>query len=513
MMRPQRGISPMSGFGANNMGFSPAQASRPGFAPAQASRQGFSQPQASIFSSLPAGNPGLAPAQAAQQGFSRPQSSYQGFSPAAAQQPGLAQARTAFGAAPAAETALEQRRAELNRAEQATKATASQAGAYVGVVSKITGTSVGGAIQCSDTDKQFGAGDVPLPSEHTAGLKVGDTVVFRAVLDERKQPLAQFARKLEELTEQRQQILEFEVPLPHPGNAESAQEFMGFIMSFQPDPGYGYISCAETKKIYGNEVWIHRDQMGDVNICDAVRFKVALNAKGEPVARKVRKAIPEPAAAAKLPPPGAPKAESAEPSKPPTDAGAAPAPEAQPPARERSSSRAKAKARGRSMERSVSMSGSPSPARKSGSGGDSGKAASKDAAPPPPAEDAAPPVPADPPPPQESAPPPPAAAAAAPEAAAEPRRRDGSRRRSCSRSRSRSPAGAGRSPDARPRSDSRRRAPPSSRRQPREPARDSRSASPDARQGRRRTKARRPPRDAGSSRSRSPPPRGGPRNR
>jgi len=182
---------------------------------------------------------------------------------------------------------------ELDRAEQATKDAASHGGAYVGVVSQLTGTAVGGAIQCSESAKQFDKGDVQMPKEVIGNLAVGDAVLFRVGLDDRGVPHATFTRRLEEITNQRQVILEAEAPLPPSGAMESTQEFLGFIASFQPDPGFGFISCAETRQAYGGEVYIHRDQMANVNVGDGVRFRVVVNHKGLPVARGVRKAIEE----------------------------------------------------------------------------------------------------------------------------------------------------------------------------------------------------------------------------
>ncbi|CAE8724272.1 unnamed protein product, partial [Polarella glacialis] len=72
------------------------------------------------------------------------------------------------------------------------------------------------------------------------------------------------------------------------------------------DTGLGYLSSAQTRQQYGQDVVLHRDQFADLNISDAVHFRVALNIKGQPVARGVRKATgdaPPPAGPGNPPPP------------------------------------------------------------------------------------------------------------------------------------------------------------------------------------------------------------------
>eukprot|EP00931_Biecheleriopsis_adriatica_P093955 TRINITY_DN67672_c0_g1_i1.p1 TRINITY_DN67672_c0_g1~~TRINITY_DN67672_c0_g1_i1.p1 ORF type:complete len:370 (+),score=55.82 TRINITY_DN67672_c0_g1_i1:101-1111(+) len=182
-----------------------------------------------------------------------------------------------------ASLSLEQMRAELQRVEQVTKQVASQGKAFVGVLARLISAAGVGAIQCADMPN-----NVQIPKEQLGSLKISDSVVFKVANNQLGIPQVTFARKLEALTQERLRLLEIEAPLPT--SVESAEEFLGFVTSFQPEVGYGLLSCAQTRQQYGQDVYVHRDQFADLNISDGVYFRVALNSKGQPVARRVRKA-------------------------------------------------------------------------------------------------------------------------------------------------------------------------------------------------------------------------------
>ncbi|CAE7222136.1 unnamed protein product [Symbiodinium natans] len=131
---------------------------------------------------------------------------------------------------------------------------------------------------------------VQILKDQLGNLKIGDSVVFKVSQNQLGIPQVSFARKLEALTQERQRLMEVEAPLPTPGTSESDAEYLGFVTSFQPELGFGFLSCAQTRQLYGQEVVIHRDQFVDLNVSDGVHFKVALNANHQPIARRVRKA-------------------------------------------------------------------------------------------------------------------------------------------------------------------------------------------------------------------------------
>jgi len=182
---------------------------------------------------------------------------------------------------------LEQMRAEVNRVEQVCKQHAAEAKAYVGVVARLIKSSAAliGAIQAQELPT-----NVQILKDQLGSLKIGDSVVFKVAQNQLGIPQVSFARKLEALTQERQRLLEVEAPLLTPGTAESDVEYLGFVTSFQPELGFGFLSCAQTRQLYGQEVVIHRDQFTDLNVSDGVHFKVALNGNHQPIARRVRKA-------------------------------------------------------------------------------------------------------------------------------------------------------------------------------------------------------------------------------
>lgn len=188
----------------------------------------------------------------------------------------------------------ERQRSELVRAEKAAKDTAAEMSAFVGVIARFSHTTGVGYIECVESMGQFGS-DVQIQRAHFSGLQVGDTVVFTVKPIERGGPQASFVKRLSELTQARRLILDGEAPLPSPGTVESAQEYLGFITTFQPDRGFGFVSCAQTRQMYGSDVYIHSDQFLDVQVGDGIHFRVAMNPKGMPVARGVRKTVaPDP---------------------------------------------------------------------------------------------------------------------------------------------------------------------------------------------------------------------------
>lgn len=186
---------------------------------------------------------------------------------------------------------LTSQKADLNKAEEACKLLGGQRGCFVGAVARWSETLGIGHIECKEAALKYG-GDVQIFRDAFGDLKVSDTVLFQVAphTGQGGGTKAPCARRVTQLTEQRRRILQVEVPCPQPG-AEGPQEYLGFITSFGPSAGFGFISCAQTRQMYGAEVYIHYDQYFDKNVGDAVHFKAALNSKGVPVARCVRKAV------------------------------------------------------------------------------------------------------------------------------------------------------------------------------------------------------------------------------
>lgn len=65
-------------------------------------------------------------------------------------------------------------------------------------------------------------------------------------------------------------------------------EYTGFIKSFNGNNGYGFIECQDLRNEgYNNDVFLHKDQMGDLQVGSEVVFGVFFNNAGKPQARDV----------------------------------------------------------------------------------------------------------------------------------------------------------------------------------------------------------------------------------
>eukprot|EP00411_Alexandrium_monilatum_P100200 CAMPEP_0175772592 /NCGR_PEP_ID=MMETSP0097-20121207/72632_1 /TAXON_ID=311494 /ORGANISM="Alexandrium monilatum, Strain CCMP3105" /LENGTH=271 /DNA_ID=CAMNT_0017082957 /DNA_START=1 /DNA_END=813 /DNA_ORIENTATION=+ len=68
------------------------------------------------------------------------------------------------------------------------------------------------------------------------------------------------------------------------------------VKSYNPDKGFGFIACEDTYKQYKCDVFLHKQQAEEaqgLQVGDAVKFLVEVNAKGKPQARKVARVITE----------------------------------------------------------------------------------------------------------------------------------------------------------------------------------------------------------------------------
>lgn len=72
------------------------------------------------------------------------------------------------------------------------------------------------------------------------------------------------------------------------------QWYIGRVKAYSPSNGFGFIYCEETMKQYGSDVFLHRDQVGDVNRIDKgtmVQFMVDLNKLGRPQAQDINRRL------------------------------------------------------------------------------------------------------------------------------------------------------------------------------------------------------------------------------
>jgi len=64
--------------------------------------------------------------------------------------------------------------------------------------------------------------------------------------------------------------------------AEILGECIGVIKSFNPNNGYGFIECMEIKERFNADVFLHRQQLGNYQVGDTVKFTAYLNSSGKP---------------------------------------------------------------------------------------------------------------------------------------------------------------------------------------------------------------------------------------
>eukprot|EP00930_Biecheleria_cincta_P033979 TRINITY_DN23513_c0_g1_i1.p1 TRINITY_DN23513_c0_g1~~TRINITY_DN23513_c0_g1_i1.p1 ORF type:complete len:298 (-),score=71.20 TRINITY_DN23513_c0_g1_i1:83-925(-) len=65
-------------------------------------------------------------------------------------------------------------------------------------------------------------------------------------------------------------------------------EYSGFIKSFNHNNGYGFIDCEDLRNEgYNNDVFLHKDQLGDLQVGSEVVFGIFFNQSGKPQARDV----------------------------------------------------------------------------------------------------------------------------------------------------------------------------------------------------------------------------------
>jgi len=65
------------------------------------------------------------------------------------------------------------------------------------------------------------------------------------------------------------------------------RDFLGQIVSFSPENGFGFISCPELHDIYSKDTFLHKSQLGSCHVSDTVKFRVFLNKDGMPQAKEL----------------------------------------------------------------------------------------------------------------------------------------------------------------------------------------------------------------------------------
>jgi len=72
------------------------------------------------------------------------------------------------------------------------------------------------------------------------------------------------------------------------------RRFMGRIVSYKEDEGYGFISCPELYPRFHRDVFLHRLQIGSFSVGSSVSFGIFLNKSGQPQAKDLERPAPIP---------------------------------------------------------------------------------------------------------------------------------------------------------------------------------------------------------------------------
>mmetsp|Transcript_45632 Transcript_45632/g.83557 ORF Transcript_45632/g.83557 Transcript_45632/m.83557 type:complete len:464 (-) Transcript_45632:70-1461(-) len=85
----------------------------------------------------------------------------------------------------------------------------------------------------------------------------------------------------------------YSLPPPAPGygplSGAGSARMVGRVKSFNVKAGFGFVDCKEAHHRYGRDVFIHKQQIGDLEVGDEISFTVDLNKDGFPQAREVMK--------------------------------------------------------------------------------------------------------------------------------------------------------------------------------------------------------------------------------
>lgn len=142
---------------------------------------------------------------------------------------------------------------------------------YFGRIKSLNPEKGYGFIDCPAAQSQFSR-DVFIHKRQVGNLVVGAEVSFFIETNKDGHPQA---RDVEELPEE--QV------------ADSELRHVGRIKSFEPQKGYGFIDCPEAKERFGRDVFIHRREMGGLEVGSDVEFSIELNEKGQPQARDLHR--------------------------------------------------------------------------------------------------------------------------------------------------------------------------------------------------------------------------------
>lgn len=138
-----------------------------------------------------------------------------------------------------------------------------------------------GFIICDEAQEKF-KHDVFVHQKQLNGFRPGDAVMFRVNLNKQGKPQATALREDKQAGQ-----LPWGSGDPQDASVEDMMDGVfhrGVIKCFDPDKGFGFITCDETADLYGSDVFVHMRQLNGFSTGDTVFFRVKLNGKRRPQA-------------------------------------------------------------------------------------------------------------------------------------------------------------------------------------------------------------------------------------
>lgn len=184
-----------------------------------------------------------------------------------------------------------QEKSQQPRPKQETKAAApeEQAGeeTFIGTVKSFNAKSGYGFIECEATFEQFGH-DVYLPKGVASDLEPGQEICFHIGVNDDGMPVVTAVANLDENLLAEMEELEGALA---GGEGEALVEgegdfHVGEVARYDMGMGRGFIVVDGVNATFGTDVYVHRSVLArhKANVGDIVRFKIHVNAKGEPQA-------------------------------------------------------------------------------------------------------------------------------------------------------------------------------------------------------------------------------------
>lgn len=145
--------------------------------------------------------------------------------------------------------------------------------AFFGAVKRWNAEKGWGHLDCDAVSKLYGR-DAFLLSGQLNGQSVaaGDLVSF-TVLPSAKGPKAESCKVLP--------------PFAFRFAEKAGQTFQGTVKSWNEDKGFGFLEGGDIREIFGKDIFLHRRELQgkQVSVGDQVEFQVAIDDKGQPVAK------------------------------------------------------------------------------------------------------------------------------------------------------------------------------------------------------------------------------------